>query len=122
MPMQDLKRSIGFPPLEGDEASRARLLLVRYINLKLAALGFKPPSAKTDTELLDMAYDLVQNSREKVRLLADHLSPPDRRIQDFLNAHFSDTKLNGSTNLPRNTLTLVRHGLARELSLPVNKN
>ena len=37
----DLKRTIGFPPLEGDEAARERLQLVRYINLKLAALGFK---------------------------------------------------------------------------------
>ncbi|HLX64590.1 MAG TPA: hypothetical protein VKX17_25175 [Planctomycetota bacterium] len=120
--MQDLKRTIGFPPLEGDDAARERLLIVRYINLKLAALGFKAPSAKADTDLLDMAYDLVQNYREKVRLLADHLSPPDRRIQDFLNAHFSDMKLNGSINLPRNTLTLDRHGLAREMSLPVNKN
>jgi len=117
-----LKRALGFPPLKGVEAEKERLLIVRYINLKLAALGLKAPGANEDSELLDMAYDLVQNYREKVRLLSSHLCPPDRRIQDFLASHFADVKLNGPIELPRNTLTLDRHGLARELSLPLNKN
>ena len=118
----DLKRALGFPPLQGDEAARERLLLIRYINLKLAALGIKAPSANADSELLDLAYDLVQNYREKVRLLSAYLCPPDRRIQDFLDGHFANVKLNGPIELPRNSLTLDRHGLARELSLPLNSN
>ncbi len=118
----DLKRALGFPPLQGEEAARERLLIVRYINLKLAALGVKAPSVTADSELLDMAYDLVQNYREKVRLLSAYLCPPDRRIQEFLDSHFADVKLNGPIDLPRNTLTLDRHGLARELSLPLNRN
>ena len=72
--------------------------------------------------MLDLAYDLVQNYREKVRLLAEYLSPPDRRIQDFIDAQFEGIKLNGPIQLPWKTLTLDRHGLARELSLPVNKD
>src|SRR5438309_243811 len=108
----DLKRAIGFPPSEGQNAARERALVVRYINLKLAALGFQPPDANGDLELLDMAYDLVQNYREKVRLLAEYLSPPDRRIQDFIDAQFEGVKLNGPVQLPRITLTLDRHGLA----------
>ena len=118
----DLKRTLGFPAAVGPEAAHERRQLVRYINLKLAALGYKPPLANVDSDYLDMAYDLVQNYREKVRLLSDYLCPTDRRIQEFLDGHFKDVKLNGPINLPRNTLTLDRHGLAREMSLPVNKN
>ncbi len=115
------KRALGLPPASGDAAAQERLQIVRYINLKLAALGHTPPSA--DGELLDMAYDLVQNYREKVRLLAEYLCPIDRRIQDFLDEHFRGERgLAGSLELPRNALALDRHGLARELSIPVNSN
>ena len=115
------KRTLGLPPVGGEAATQERMQIVRYINLKLAALGLTPPSA--DGELLDMAYDLVQNYREKVRLLADYLCPIDRRIQDFLDEHFRDEKdLRGPLELPRVALALDRHGLARELSLPVNSN
>ncbi len=118
----ELKRTLGFPSLQGDEAAAERLLIVRYINLKLAALGIRAPSSKTDHELLDMAFDLVQNYRDKLHELNDSRSPPDRRLPDCLNAHFAGEELNGSIDLPRDTLTLDRHGLARELSLPLNKN
>ena len=118
----DFKRVFGFRPASGDTAAQERRQIIRYINLKLAALGFKPPGSHMDGELLDMAYDLVQNYREKVRLLAEYLCPVDRRIQDFIDGHLRHVPLNGPVALPRNTLILDRHGIARELSLPVNSN
>ena len=116
----DLKRTLGIPAASGEAAVQERRQIIRYINLKLAALGCPPPSTHMDGELLDMAYDLVQNYREKVRLLAEYLCPVDRRIQDFLDEHFRGIPLNGPIDLPRNTLILDRHGIARELSLPVS--
>ncbi len=90
--------------------------LVRYINLKLAALGQPTGGRQSDAELGDLLDTLLQHSRETSRLLANYLCPADWRIQKFLDGY-----LDGCTvkpKLPGQTFVLDRHGLARALSLP----
>ncbi len=57
--------------------------LVPYINVKLSLLGAKPAPAESN-EFTDLVSSLVSQYREKERLLANHLCPPDQRIQNFL--------------------------------------
>jgi hypothetical protein len=81
--------------------------LIRYINLKLAALG--QPSSQTG-----IAAPLLRNYHQKNQLLGDRLCPVDARVQTFL-----DSYLDGcAPRLPSQTLVLDMPGLARVMSLP----
>jgi hypothetical protein len=100
--------------------------LIQYINLKLAARGL-PTFGGVSGDFLDVAWPLLQNHQEKSRLLAGHLCPVDRRIQDFLDDYLRDTSPKGeggepSISLPGLTFTLDRPGLARTLSLPPDRD
>lgn len=112
---------IDFPgpeePAAEDQAARARLQL--YINLKLSSSGQTPWLEGASGEFLAIADDLLQSYREKSRLLTGYLCPPDRRIQDFLDAYL-DGCGEPVARLPENTLILDRPGVARELSLPID--
>lgn len=55
-----------------------------YINLKLASRGFQIVGDEKDYPFLQMGRSLLANFRERVRLLSDHLSPADARIDRFL--------------------------------------
>lgn len=112
--MKDLKRSLGIGVDTAAESHRKTL--ISYINLKLSALDL-PIYEKSDGKDLDVALDLINNIREKNRILHDYLCPVDQRIQNFLNTYLGDVCETVPT-LPNSTLTLDRHGLARELSLP----
>jgi hypothetical protein len=104
--------------------------LVRYINLQLAAMG-QPIFSEEETldgkkQLSDPNFSaltdsLIKNYRAKSRLLADHLCPADQRIQNFLNDYLKDVT-NDVAKLPSSTFILDQPGLARELSLPPNKD
>jgi len=65
-------------------------LLLLYINLRLRYLGCPTFPLKQDSGLDEMASGLVAISREKDRLLSNHLCPVDQRIQDFLYANLGD--------------------------------
>jgi phosphoenolpyruvate carboxykinase (diphosphate) len=93
--------------------------LTSYINLKLALLGFRPVKAPGGEELGDIASSLIAQYREKERLLATHVCPPDQRIQSFLYDYFQEISV---PRLPSRTLTLDRPGMARALSLPVDSD
>jgi len=93
--------------------------LVSYINFKLALLGYPPVAARGDAEFVDIVSGLVAQYREKERLLANHLCPADRRIQTFLYDYLQEVPV---TKLPIRTFTLDRPGLARMLSLPVDRD
>src|SRR4051794_20940424 len=95
-------------------ADNARL--VDYINVKLSLLGFPPVQTADSTGLNDIISSLVVQYREKERLLANHLSPVDHRIQTFLYDYLQDVPV---TKLPARTLVLDRPGMARTLSVPV---
>jgi hypothetical protein len=103
---------------------REREQLVRYINVKLAALGAPPAQIPGDGEdgFMDVGDDLLAHFREYSRLLEGYLCPVDQRIQAFLDEHLSGEQLNGPVRLPARTLIVDRHGLARELSLPIGEN
>lgn len=92
--------------------------LVRYINLKLAALGQPTSEYTADPAFLDIAGPLLRNHYQKDQLLGDRLCPADARIQAFLDACLSEVCPDGAPRLPSNTFVLDRKGLAREMSLP----
>jgi hypothetical protein len=93
--------------------------LIPYINVKLALLGFQPANASDSAEFADIISTLVAQYREKERLLANHLCPADQRIQTFLYDYLDDVPV---TKLPLRTFTLDRPGMARVLSLPVDRD
>lgn len=114
----DLGRTLGLGPSAGtyDEASRQQML--QYINLQLLAMGL-PPAAE-EKQITEVAQGLIQRYSEAARLMTDYRCPADRRIEEFLNRHFADLKLDRPLKLPSRTLVLDRWGMARELSLPVD--
>jgi len=100
---------------------------VRYINLQLASLGQPIYQDNKDSEeqfcnpkFQELTNGLIKSFREKSRLLVNHLSPADTRIQDFLNDYLKDVAFDKSYTLPNDTLILTQSGHARELSLPPN--
>jgi len=91
--------------------------LLPYINVKLELLGHQPVSI--NAELHDFVAMVVAQYREKERLLASHLCPADQRIQTFLYDYLQDVPV---PKLPARTFTLDCPGMARVLSLPVDKD
>ncbi len=102
----------------GEELAKLQL----YINLKLAASGL--PSCPTGEmkPFLETADELLKSYRETNRLLSQYHCPVDRRIQTFINAYLEDLELDAVPTLPTHTLIADRHGVARELSLPLGKD
>src|ERR1700686_3487072 len=92
--------------------------LVRYINLKLPALGQPTSRSAADRYFLEIAGPLLRNYYQKDQLLADRLCPADARIQSFLDAYLSEVCPEGAQRLPANPFVLGRPGLGREMSLP----
>jgi hypothetical protein len=92
--------------------------LIPYINVKLLLLGAKPVPA-TSNEFADLIATLVSQYREKERLLANHLCPVDQRIQNYIYDYLQDAP---AVRLPLRTFTLDRPGMARVLSLPVDRD
>lgn len=114
----DFEQALGIHPDANDDADRRRRLQL-YINLKLASSGQPTCPGSDHGSFLLASDDLLQSYREKSRLLSGHLCPADRRIQTFLDDYLADA---GDTipRLPGDTIVLDRHGVARELSLPMN--
>ncbi|MGD0958635.1 MAG: hypothetical protein ABSB19_02375 [Methylomonas sp.] len=117
-----MSKALGFDNAQEDPLiSRQKLHL--YISLKLASCGQPPCVAPQAAEFMDIAEDLINSYQEKRRLLANTgLCPPDRRIQNFLNAYLADLEPAETPHLPANTFELDRHGVARELSLPIGED
>ncbi len=89
-----------------------------HINLLLAAEG-QPVCEAVDTgQFIATTRDLLDSYREKSHRLVEYLCPSDQRIQAFLDRYLEDVAIQPVPKLPSSTLTLHRHGLARELSLP----
>ncbi len=89
-----------------------------YIDLKLSSSGQPPVRGKESDEFMEVAHDLLMAYRAKNWLLSHYLSPPDRRIQDFLERYLDG--VDEVPQLPTQTFILDHQGLARELSLPVD--
>ncbi len=111
-----------------EEIIRRRKDTVRYINLQLAALGqpvFEDKEGAAfrycNPNFQSLTNGLVRNLRESTRLLSNHLSPIDKRIQNFLDNYLKDESVERAT-VPNNTLVLTKAGHAREISLPPDGN
>ncbi len=116
----DLQRALGLGPASRDpEKEREKLHL--YINLKLASSGQPICLDGASADFLETAQDLLRTYREKNRLLADYRCPADRRIEAFLRDYLADLGT-PIPRLPASTFVLDRHGVARELSLPMGKD
>lgn len=90
-----------------------------YINVKLALLGCEPVRGGSDVESSDLVSAFAAQYQEKERLLGQYLCPADQRIQTFLYDYLQDVPV---PRLPLRTFTLDRPGLARVLSLPVDRD
>ena len=112
-----LERRIG---LNAKRSSLTDSRMITYINLKLASLGCPTVGGGAGAEFHDLAESLLARHRETNRLLSKYLCPADKRIQDWLN-HYLD----GSPKhirLPGQTFVLDRHGVARAVSLPPDRD
>ena len=102
--------------------------MIQYINLQLAALGHplyydSDDSTKlSNARFLSLTEGLIHSFKEKSRLLSDHQSPVDKRIQNFIDDYLKDVPVTFSCRLPHNTFVLNQKGIARELSMPPNAN
>ena len=108
---------------------KSRREMIQYINLQLAALGHpvyendKDDNAKlSNARFNKLTEGLISSFREKSRLLTDHLSPADTRIQNFLDDYLKELDFKKSIRLPSSTFVLNQPGLAREVSLPPDGN
>ncbi len=113
----NLQKSLGVgapPPVRPDEVS------LEYINLKLASLGHALVDRDGTDRLARVAEDLLARFRQGQRLLSEHLCPADARIQDWLDSYLSGT--DAGARLPSQTFVLDRHGTARALSLPLDRD
>jgi len=117
----DFVRALGMDAVcRNPEEERKKLHL--YINLKLASSGQATCLSGDDVGFLDTAQDLLKSYREKNRLLANYLCPVDLRIQGFIDRYLEDLELVQVPRLPSMTFVLDRHGVARELSLPMGED
>jgi len=105
--------------VEQSPASR-NLELIRYINLKLAALGQPTSRSTADPEFLEIAGPLLRNYQQKDQLLGNRLCPADTRIQSFLDSYLRDVSPHGAARLPVDSFVLDREGMARIMSLPAS--
>ncbi|MEL6105182.1 MAG: hypothetical protein AAFU85_04065 [Planctomycetota bacterium] len=113
-----LQRAVGWDKSKShSETEKANLR--NYLVLQLAAAGLLPPDETVTSSMTEYATGILDSMREKTRLLAAHRAPIDSRIESFLSRYFALELEGDSLQLPSQTLTLDRHGMARELSLPI---
>ncbi len=118
----DIKRTLGISHDNQDKNAERRKLHL-YINLKLASCGQPICISEESADFMDTANDLLLSYLEKNRQLAfSSYYPSDVRIQSFLNDYLADLKLDSPPSLPAMTFELDRHGVARELSLPMGED
>src|SRR5208283_2521136 len=94
--------------------------LIEGINLRLAMTGCPTFGGGAMSSLPGLAGPMFSRQKETMRLLADYLCPADWRIDHFLRDYLYDTGL--TVKWPARTFVLDSPGLARELSLPPDRD
>jgi len=94
--------------------------LIEGINLRLAMTGCPTFGNGSMSRFPKLAGPMFSRQKETMRLLADYLCPADWRIDRFLRDYLYDTA--AAIRWPARTLVLDSPGLARELSLPPDRD
>ncbi len=111
--VEDPRHALGWN--SGVEGQHEDQQLNEYLNLKLAVMGLAtPPMEKSAL----WGGQLLSSLRENSRLLESHRAAIDHRIESYLGSYFEGAYEEGPPVLPRPTLVLDWHGMARLLSLP----
>ncbi len=77
----------------------------------------------TEQEFVNLAESLLENYKEKMRLLSGQvINPVDRRIQSFINNYLSDIEFDKNLRIPFDSFVLDKPGIGREVSLPPDRN
>ena len=105
----------------GNNRDAERERVIRYIVLKLIAMGLPHPDTPDFAKQSLDAERLLGSYHQRLKRLDEVRSPVDARIESFLDGHFAGLKLAAPLRLPDSTLILDRHGIARELSLPIDR-
>jgi hypothetical protein len=92
---------------------------LQCINLQLASLGKPVCRLGSDESYLAIAESLLKQYTQQRRLLVEYRSPPDRRIEEFLNTWLGEQGIDEPVSLPQASFILDQPGLARVLSLPL---
>lgn len=100
--------------------SDQRAALHQAINLRLTMLGHVPVGDPGSVAWAHLAAPLLARQHERTRAQPAQPCPADTRIQSFLYRTFGAT--GAVPRLPAQTFVLDRAGLARELSLPFNRD
>src|SRR5690606_3090409 len=75
---------------KGNPEVQERQQLLQYINLQLIAAGLPAARRREDLQFAQVASGLIERFHETSRLLSEHRCPADRRIESFLERHFTD--------------------------------
>ncbi|MBP6863740.1 MAG: hypothetical protein KBC32_00570 [Candidatus Didemnitutus sp.] len=100
--------------------SDQRATLHQAINLRLTMLGHVPVGDPSSVEWAHLAAPLIARQHERTRAQPAQPCPADTRLQAFLDRAFG--AVGTVPRLPAQTLVLDRPGLARELSLPFDRD
>lgn len=118
----DFAESLGISAeAAGSYGDGERERVIRYIVLKLIAMGLPHPVTPDFAKQSLDAERLLGSYHQRLKRLDEVRSPADARIEAFLESHFEGLNLDEPLRLPDATLLLDRHGLARELSLPIDR-
>lgn len=120
MTIKNSEETLGFVPYRSDEQrNKDRNDILNYIALKLIANGQPVPSAFKSGDPLG-AQRILGTYHQRLRQLDSVRCPVDKRIEAFMAKHFEGAAGVEDLQLPDGTLVLDRHGIARELSLPID--
>ena len=120
MTSRNFEESLGFVPKRSKEQrDQNRDDILHYIALKLIANGQPVPDSLQSADPLG-ADRILQTYRHRLKRLDALRCPVDQRIESFLESHFAGVADPGTLQLPDSTIVLDRHGIARELSLPID--
>lgn len=119
--VEDPQMALGWPTSEADSINDPNRSQLRdYLHIQLALAGLAVPQGVG--EQTAWSGSLLSSLREKNRLLSEHRPAVDQRIENFLSDHFADESIAAPLRLPHPSLCLDRHGMARLLSLPADRN
>jgi hypothetical protein len=119
-PNPNLNPSPNPNPGETTRRGRPDAALIESINLRLAMTGCPAFGGASNREGAELAAPMFARQKETMRLLADYLCPADWRIDHFLRDYLYETGI--IIKWPSKNFVLDCPGLARELSLPPDKD